>query len=458
MGSGLSARGTTTLSSDELPKTSLPLDIVVVGCGLGGLAAAHCLGRIGHRVTILEQAPAIGEIGAGIQISPNVTRLLKRWGVGDRLDKAGIRPRAFVFHRYSNGEQVGWSPLGDQMVADHGEAYYHVHRADVHRMLYDLAAPYMTVRLNARVASIDPAVPSLTLHTGEVVHADLVIAADGVKSMLREVVVGGPDKAIPTGDAAYRAIIPTAEMAKDPELKWFVDNPQMNSWMGPGRHIMMYKIRPTDWNVVMAHPDDGAIESWTAEGDLGKMREVFKDFEPRRVQKMLDLIPRIMDWRLMDREPLPKWVHDDGKVALLGDACHPMLPYRAQGAAMAIEDAAVLGVFFVHITDRSQIGPLLHAYEKIRYPRTSKTQLSARSNQRTFHYEDGPEQVARDNSMRQAMLQLQGKAKGVPADNVGNANQWADKRLNQEQFNYDAELEAEKWWRENGGVVLASAA
>ncbi|TFY76881.1 hypothetical protein EWM64_g7132 [Hericium alpestre] len=460
-----------------------------MGCGLGGLAAAHCLGRAGHNVTILEQAEAIGEIGAGIQISPNVSRLFRRWGIGDRLDKMGIQPGAFAFHRYSTGERVGWSPLGEEMIKDHGEGYYHVHRADVHQMLYDLATPYMTVRLNARVMSIDPSIPTLTLQSGEVVSADMIIAADGVKSMIREVVVGGPDKPIPTGDAAYRAIIPTAELLKDPELAGFVENPEMNAWMGPNRHIMMYKIvrilfcrscgraltcfpkRPTDWNMVMAHPDDEAVESWTAEGDVSKLREDFKDFEPR-VQKMLALVPRALNWRLMDREPLPKWVHDDGKVALLGDAIHPMLPYRAQGAAMAvsvppflisththqaqIEDAAVLGVFFARLTDRSQIGPILDAYQTIRFPRTSKTQLAARRNQRIFHYEDGPEQIARDNSMREAMLRVTGQS-SEEADNTGNANQWADKKLNHEQFDYDAELEAELWWKENGQAVLEKA-
>ncbi|THH18746.1 hypothetical protein EW146_g2287 [Bondarzewia mesenterica] len=442
----------------EHGKASLSLNIVIVGCGIGGLAAAHCLGRAGHNITLLEQSPVIGEVGAGIQVTPNVSRLLIRWGVGDRLDKQGIRPLGFSFRRYQDGEEVGWSALGEQMTKDHGAPYYHLHRAELHGALSELALSYATFRLNSRVVSIDPSVPTLTLQTGEVITADLIIAADGVRSMIREVVVGGPDKPIPTGDAAYRAIIPTAEMAEDPELKPFLDKPQMNAWMGPNKHVMMYKIRSTECNLVLCHPDRGATESWTAEGNVDKMREEYKDFEPR-VQKILALVPQTMVWRLMDREPLSKWIHKDGRVALMGDACHPMLPYRAQGAAMAIEDAAVLGVLFSHLSDYSQIHPFLSAYESIRYPRTTSTQLSSRLNQRIYHYEDGPEQEARDASMREAMLRALGKAGAeiVPSDNSGNANQWADKRKNIEQFSYDAELEAEKWWRQNGDALLSSA-
>lgn len=454
MGSSISSREKQSLSDDSIRvgrKAALSLHIVIVGCGIGGLAAAHCLGRVGHQITLLEQAPAIGEVGAGIQVTPNVSRLLKRWGAGDHLDKLGVRPLGFSFRRYENGEEVGWSALGDQMIKDHGAPYYHLHRAELHRVLSDLALPYATLRLNSRVVSLDPSTATLILQTGEVITADLIIAADGVRSMIREVVIGGPDKPMPTGDAAYRAVIPTTEMAKDPDLKPFLDTPQMNGWMGPKKHAMMYKIRPTEWNVVLIHPDRGSTESWTAEGDVEKMREEFKEFEPR-VRKILNLVEQTMVWRLVDREPLSKWVHEDGKIALMGDACHPMLPYRAQGAAMAIEDAAVLGVLLSHLSERSQLHPLLLAYEKLRYPRTTDTQLSSRLNQRIFHYEDGPEQEARDASMREAMLQTSkdGSAETVVADYSGNANQWADKRKNVVQFSYDAELEAEKWWQEIG--------
>jgi len=211
---------------------------------------------------------------------------------------------------------------------------------------------------------------------------------------------------------------------------------------------MAYCIRAKrEYNMVLLHPDDGSVESWTAEGSADKMREDFKDFEPR-VQKLLSLVPSTMKWKLMDRDPLDSWVHPGGRVVLLGDASHPMLPYRAQGAAMAIEDAAVIGNVFSYLSNRAQIKPLLLAYQELRLSRTSDTQLSSRLNQKIFHLSDGPEQEARDADMRAAMLNSD------MGDFEGNQNQWADKKKNATQFGYDADAEVDQWWRKNGEKIL----
>ncbi|KAF7342099.1 FAD/NAD-P-binding domain-containing protein [Mycena venus] len=433
--------------------TLLPLHFAIVGCGLGGLAAAHCLGRAGHTVTVFESASSIGDVGAGIQISPNLSRLLIRWGLGDDLRRASVKPESITFRRYKTGHRVGWTKWGENMDKDYGSPYYHVHRADLLDMLLKLASPYMTLFLNSRVVSLDPDLGQLTLESGRRFRADIILGADGVKSMIREVVVGHPDKPIPTGDAAYRAIIPTAEMSKDPDLKPLVDHPEMTGWIGPGRHIMGYCIRGREeYNIVMLHPDRGSrAEAYDMPGSVQQMKADFAGWEPR-VDKLLGLISHTLIWPLFDRNPLDTWVHSGGKVALLGDACHPMLPYRAQGAAMAIEDAAVLGVLFSHITSRRQIRPLLQAYQDLRYPRTTDTQLAARANQKIFHLPDGPEQEARDISMREGMEDSLREERGEPSllDSAGNANVWADRPKNRIQFLYDAELEAERWWRTSG--------
>ncbi|KAL5512455.1 hypothetical protein ACEPAG_3108 [Sanghuangporus baumii] len=465
-------------------EASLRLHILVIGCGLGGLAAAHCLTQAGHEVTIIEAAKRISEVGAGIQVSPNVTRLLERWGLKDRLAEVGVEPESIVFRRYDNGNIVGRSHWGEVMRRRHGAPYYHVHRADLHDLIYDtaIASPRVKLRLSSTVSTVDPTPKpqvSVTLTSGEVISGDIIVGADGVKSIVRTVVLGRPDKAEPTGDAAYRAIIPTSLMLEDPELKPFVDSPEMTAWMAPRRHLMAYCIRgKKEFNLVMIHPDGGSVESWTAEGSAEKLREDFADYDPR-IHKLLSFVQSTLDWRLMDRKPLETWVHPDGRVVLLGDSCHPMLasasntvmpkergltrifsqPYRAQGAAMAIEDAAVLGSLLSHLSHISQIPILLKAYEKLRLERTAKTQASSRRNQRIFHLPDGPEQQARDKLMREAMeLENECMKNGDLAqqENVtkGNPNQWADQSLNIEQFSFDADEVAEIWWKEEGEASL----
>ncbi|KAG2145434.1 uncharacterized protein EDB93DRAFT_1087020 [Suillus bovinus] len=442
-------------------RASLPLNIVVIGCGLGGLAAAYCLAQAGHNITILEAASAIGEVGAGVQASPNVSRLLIRWGLGPRLQELGVKIQALSLKRWENDEVIGWTPFGDLIDKEYGFPFYLLHRADFHRMLHETAEPYCNIRINSRVVSVDPSKPSVTLASGEVVYADLLIGADGVKSVTREYVVGGPDKPRATGDAAYRALIPAEKLLQDDELRPLMEKMESNIWMGPGGHIVGYTISAKkEFNLVMMHPDDteGGIESWTAEGNLDKMRETYKGWSTT-IQKLLALVPSTLNWRLMDRDPLPSWIHKDGKLALLGDSCHPMLPYRAQGSAMAIEDAAVLGNLFSHCSDRSQIAPLLYAYQSIRYDRATATQKSSSLNRFIFHKPDGPEQEARDREMRAAKEDAVRVARGEKSmyTLTGNSNQWADKTKSAIQFGYDADEEAEKWWLENGKKLMTLA-
>jgi len=186
---------------------------------------------------------------------------------------------------------------------------------------------------------------------------------------------------------------------------------------------------------------------------------------PNRVRRLLGFVQSTLKWRLMDRKPLDKWIHDSGRVILLGDACHPMLvrciadlllgitvdvlpkPYRAQGASMAIEDGAVLGNLLSRISHISQLGPLLKAYQDLRLPRTAELQGSSRLNQHIFHLPDGPEQRERDANMRKAMaLELSGDTEALRRESTGNQNQWADKAKSIILFGYDADAEADKWW------------
>ncbi|KZT09999.1 FAD/NAD(P)-binding domain-containing protein [Laetiporus sulphureus 93-53] len=262
-------------------KAPLTLHVLIVGCGLGGLAAAHCLAAAGHRITLFESASALGEVGAGIQVSPNVTRLFQRWGLGDALARLAVEPEAIVLRRYSTGQRIGYAPLGRFADAS-SEAYYNVHRADLHRLLFKLAEPRMTLRLASTVVHIDPEKPSVMLASGEMVEGDVIIGADGIKSYVQQVVLGQSNPAQATGDAVYRAIIPAELMLKDPDLRSFVEKPEMTVWMAPRRHLVGYNIRAKEfYNFVMAHPDNGSVESWTAQGNIARMREEYADLEPR---------------------------------------------------------------------------------------------------------------------------------------------------------------------------------
>ncbi|KAH8108578.1 FAD/NAD-binding domain-containing protein [Phellopilus nigrolimitatus] len=450
------------------------LNILVIGGGIGGLAAAFCLAHAGHTVTIFEAARKLSEVGAGLQVSPNVSRLLNRWGMTDRIRECAVEPEALVFRRYNDGEVVGRSHWGETIMMEHGAPYYHMHRADLHHILLERLrqCPRVSVRLSSRIKSLDPNPDpnvTITLVSGEVFEGDMIVGADGVHSLTRQVVCGRADLAQSTGDVALRAVVSTDLMVGDPDLRALVEKPELTTWMGPKRHIMAYCIRGRkEYNIVMLCPDDRAEESYTAEGNVEKMKEDFSDFEPR-VIKLLSHVRWILKWRLDERMPLKTWVHPEGRVVLLGDACHPMLPYRAQGAAMAIEDAAVLGNLLSRLAEpvAQHLPLLLHAYERLRYVRATNTQETSALNKYIFHLPDGPEQQARDASMRRAMLAESAHddavsqtiaAHGTPT-NAANANQWADRKKNREQYSYDADAAVERWWHEEGegelGLLLA---
>ncbi|KAH6897959.1 hypothetical protein BKA70DRAFT_746197 [Coprinopsis sp. MPI-PUGE-AT-0042] len=435
-------------NESSMNRAPCPLDIVVVGAGLGGLATAFLLGKAGHKVTILEGSSKLREVGAGLMITPNIMRLFDRWGVGDKFREVGVTPTSFSLRRYKDGEVISWRELREEK--EYGASSCGVHRADAQRILVDLAAPYATLRLNSRVVDIDPSIPSATLSSGEVVKADLLVGADGIHSRVRDTVVGHKDDATPTGDAAYRATIPIELIQADPDLKSLVEGYNSNVWIGPGRRIVGYLVRKDTYNIAMMHPARDANEDFREPG-LEDMKAQFTGWEPR-VMKLLDLVPSTILWPLLDRSPLESWVHSDDKVCLLGDACHPMLPYRFQGAAMALEDAAVLGNLLSRITSLSELPVLLHAYQTIRHGRASATQYSSRESREVLHLPDGPAQEARDAAMRATMDAALKAAKGESLENCeGGPTLRAERDASMVQYGYDADEEVEKWWKENWG-------
>ncbi|KAH7310133.1 putative salicylate hydroxylase [Rhexocercosporidium sp. MPI-PUGE-AT-0058] len=358
-------------NSPSAPPQTL-LNIIIVGAGIAGLALAGIMGSSGHTVTVLEAAPAIGEVGAGIYCSPNLTRLLSRWGLDSYIRKYTDSLTHIKLRRWEHGEFLGAAPLMPEVEKIHGAPQYVIHRADLHRALMANAETVAEVRVNSMVTDVDFEKPCVTLSDGRVLEADLVVGADGMKSICRRLLYlkqGLVDKPRPTGNAAFRACIPL-DVIEDEELRSFMTEPVANRWMGPGRHVQAYPIRHGKlYNMVMCHPDTGfSEESWTAKASKQEILDHFGSWDPVRLRKILDYVPdeNVMKWRLCEHEPLHTWVV--GNVVLLGDACHPMLPYVAQGAAQAIEDVAVLHLALNRISNLGDIPVLLKAYELARKP------------------------------------------------------------------------------------------
>jgi salicylate hydroxylase len=304
----------------------------------------------------------------------------------------------YHFVRWEDGSTIVKIPFG-QIVQNHGAPYWLVHRHDLHKGLLEAAERAgVTILNNKRVIEYDFNAPAVTTADGQIFTAELIIAADGIKSIARPQLTGRPDVPRDTGDVAYRILIPGTELLKDPELADLISTPATTSWCGPEAHLVGYPIRDGElYNIVVCATshNETSDDIWVVKGDNRELSERFGDWEPR-IQKLCALTQDFMKWRLCDLPVLTSWVHPSNKVCLLGDSCHPMLPYLAQGAAQAVEDAAALRQC---LATESDLGRALKRYEMVRLPRASLVQAKTREHQYILHVEDGEEQVERDEKM-----------------------------------------------------------
>lgn len=362
--------------------------IAVVGGGIGGLAAAAFLHRAGLDVTVYEQAAALGEVGAGLVVAPNAARLLRRLPTGARLAGAGVALEAgWEFRRWADGSVLFSQRLGADCVRRYGEHTWTVHRADLLDVLRS-AVPAGAVVLGRRCTGVrqDAAGVTLTFAGGPPARAGVVIGADGIHSVLRGHVTAATP-ARESGLAAWRSLVPAAAAPA------FARRPVQTLWLGHRHHLVHYPVSGGRLvNIVAFSPArPGEVESWSAAGRPEDLAAEFAGWDSR-LGELIAAAGQVGRWAVRDRAPLPRWAA--GRVALLGDAAHPMLPFYAQGAGQAIEDAAALAVCLA--TGPWDPTTALARYERVRRPRASAVQEASRGRTAHHHLPDGPEQRARD--------------------------------------------------------------
>ncbi|MFJ7251460.1 FAD-dependent monooxygenase [Streptomyces sp. NPDC098085] len=350
-------------------------EIAIVGAGIGGLTAAMALTRRGLRAQVYEQAPVLREVGVGLHLAPNGSRILHRFGLAEQLREAAVRPEALEVRRWNDGQVLTRRRMGDVWETEFGGPHYTMHRADLHGLLAE-RLPAGSLRLGSRCTghTEDADGVELRFADGSTARADVLIGADGVNSLVRAAVAGGRDLLVPTGTCAVRGLV---DMNRLPRL----DPEDMYVWAGPGGRMLTAPVsggRQLSFVAVIPENDDEQQrESWSRPAELDLVAKAFQGWDPT-VQELVDAAGEAGHWSLRDRDPLDRW--STPRTTLLGDAAHPMLPHHGQGASQAIEDAVVLAACLAEAggSRRQDIAAALHRYETVRLAHTAQVQLGSR--------------------------------------------------------------------------------
>ena len=366
-------------------------EILVAGGGIGGLTAALCLASRGFRVRLFEQAPTLEEPGAGLQLSPNASRVMHDLALEAPLRSSVSLPQAIEIRHWRSGQVLAAYPLGDDVRKTHGFPYYVVLRNDLVNCLADAAREDRHVELHtgARVERVHQSGTNVAVSVNGTLHSGpMLVGADGINSTVRTVLFGSETPTY-SGDIAWRALVPAADLPEE------LMRPVVTVWWGPAKHFVHYFAGDNALvNCVGVVASQDEPSSWIEPGDYSAFQNDFVDWHPD-VRTLIDRSERdgCSRWALFDRPPMPRW--SDHRVTLLGDACHAALPFMAQGAAMAMEDAAVLARC---IEQDTNVPTALARYESLRRGRTAQVQRWSRRNARIFHL-SGPGAWLRNRSV-----------------------------------------------------------
>ncbi|KAI2469393.1 FAD/NAD(P)-binding domain-containing protein [Annulohypoxylon bovei var. microspora] len=432
------------------------LRISVIGAGMGGLACALAFAKKGFKyIDVYETASNLGFVGAGIQLAPNMARVLDRWGCWDAILAEATNVKSSSIREGSTNRELVHVEMPD-IAEKYGYPHCTGHRASLAGGLYEgcKKEPNITFHFSTSLAEVKSFGPGKVVFTAQPrngepydVETDVLLGADGIKSVVRTALLRGLNITADvedTGQAAYRIMLTRAEMEHDPELLELLDSDCALRWIGEKRHIVAYPIsNKTIYNLSTCQPDANFAAAtnatYTTKGSKPAMLEVYGDFHPI-VLKMLNMVPEgeVCEWRLRSHKPLDSWILGNG--ALVGDACHPTLPHLSQGAAMAIEDAAVLAEVVSQApgggADKEALSKALKVYELLRKERTSILVELAASSARTLHLGDGKAKEERDRQFKEAK-------KGAPIP-----DKWASPEVQHMIYSYDCVADAQEQFDE----------